>query len=79
LRAVPAEKIIKNAERPRRKDNAQPDDNSLQRLPECGGPCHRAEHYKNHGRKRQEHVESDRLRQRNATWNDTEQGAVESV
>ena len=72
-------KIIENAESPRRKDDPQPLDDSLQRLPECDRPGHCSQHNENHGRKCQKHVERNRLRQRDAAWKDAKHSTVESL
>jgi len=77
LRAVPDKKIIENAERPRRKNNPQPLDDSLKRLAECGRPGYRSQNHEYHGGKRKEHVERNCLRERNAIWKDTKYSAVE--
>jgi hypothetical protein len=76
---MPAKKIIEDAERSGGEDDAQPLNDSFDRLPECRRPSHRSEHNENHWGKREEHVEGDRLRQRDAARNDTKQSAVESV
>jgi hypothetical protein len=39
----------------------------------------RSQHNENHGRKCEEHVERNRLRQRDATWKDTKHSAVEPL
>ena len=76
---MPAKKIVEDAERSWRKHNAQTVDDSLQRLPKCGGSGHRAEHNENHGRKCQEHVEGYGLRQGDTAWNNAKDCAVESM
>ena len=76
---MPAKKIIENAERAGWENDAQPLDDSFQRLPERGGPGHRSQHDENHGRECQEHVERNRLRQRDAAWKDTKHSTVESL
>jgi len=76
---MPAKKIIENADRARRENDAQPLNHSFERLPERGGPGHRSEHHENHGGKSQKHVERNRLRQRDAARNDTKHSAVESL
>ena len=44
-----SQEIIEDAERSWRKDDAQPVNHALQRLPECGRTGHRAQHHKDRG------------------------------
>ncbi len=76
---MPTEKIVENTERPRRKDNAQALDYSLKRLAKRRGPGHRPQHNQNHGRKCQEHVEGDGLREGDTVWNNAKDCAAESM
>jgi hypothetical protein len=76
---MPAKKIIEDAERSRREDNAQPLNDSLERLPESRRSSHGSQHDEDHGGESQKHVERDGLRQRDAAWNDTKDSAEESL
>ena len=74
-----AKKVIQNTERARWKHDAQSFDNSLQRLPERSRSGYSAKHNKNHGRKREKHVEGNCLRQCNATGNYAKDSSIEST
>ena len=63
-------KIVQDEERPWGKDDAQPLDDPGQRLAKAGKSGYSAQYHENHGRKREEHVEGNRLRQCDAVWND---------
>ena len=74
-----SQKIIEDTERARRKNDAQPLDDPLQRPAEGGRAGHRAQHHEDRGGKRKEHVERNSLRQRDAAGEDAEHGAVEPL